>query len=86
MLKKERIAPQVVAEFDDSALMKYFRQSGHGIFSTPTIIERHVSNQYDVAAIGRTDAVNERFYAISSERKVKNPGVKLLAQVQCRTR
>jgi LysR family transcriptional activator of nhaA len=60
--------------------MKYFGQSGHGIFCTPSIIEHYVTSQYDVAVIGRTDAIKERFYAISPERKVKHPGVKLLAE------
>ena len=76
----EGIAPNIVAEFDDSALMKYFGQSGHGVFSTSSIIERHVTSQYGVAVIGRTEAIKERFYAISPERKVKHPGVKLLAE------
>ncbi|MFT7403154.1 MAG: LysR family transcriptional activator of nhaA [Zhongshania sp.] len=76
----ELIAPNIVAEFDDSALMKYFGQSGHGIFSTASIIEPHVTSQYGVAVIGRTEAIKERLYAISPERKVKHPGVKLLAE------
>lgn len=77
----EGIAPKIVAEFDDSALMKYFGQSGHGVFAAPTIIEKHVTQQYDVAVIGSTDAVSERFYAISPERKVKHPGVKHLVTI-----
>lgn len=77
---QESIAPNIVAEFDDSALMKYFGQSGHGVFSTPSIVESHVTNQYNVAVIGRTDAIKERFYAISPERKVKHPGVKILLE------
>lgn len=76
----ESIRPNIVAEFDDSALMKYFGQSGHGVFSTSSIIESHVTSQYDVAIIGRVDGIKERLYAISPERKVKHPGVKLLAQ------
>lgn len=72
------IYPTITAEFDDSAMMKYFGQSGYGVFCTPSIIERHVAQQYDVDIIGRTDQVTERFYAISPERKIKHPGVKLL--------
>jgi len=75
---QEQICPTTVAEFDDSAMMKYFGRSGYGIFCTPSIIEAHVVQQYDVSAIGRTTQVTERFYAISPERKVKHPGVKLL--------
>lgn len=78
--EQENTTPNIVAEFDDSALMKYFGQSGHGIFSTPSMIESHVIKQYDVAVIGRTEAIKERFYAISPERKMKHPGVKLLAE------
>lgn len=78
--EQENIRPNIVAEFDDSALMKYFGQSGQGVFSTPSIIENHVTNQYDVAVIGQTQAIKERFYAISPERKVKHPGVKLLVE------
>jgi LysR family transcriptional activator of nhaA len=74
------INPRIVAEFDDSALMKYFGQSGYGVFCTPSIIEEHVTKQYGVAVIGRTKYVRERFYAISPERKVKHPSVKSLLE------
>lgn len=72
------INPIIAAEFDDSALMKFFGQSGYGVFCTPTTIEEHVTKHYKVAIIGRTEDVRERFYAISPERKLKHPGVKLL--------
>ena len=75
-----QIRPQIVAEFDDSALMKFFGQSGYGVFCTPSIIEQHVTEQYHVAVVGRTDDVNERFYAISPERKLKHPAVKHLVE------
>jgi len=76
--EEKRITPHIVAEFDDSALLKNFAQAGHGVFSTPSIIEQHVQNQFGVEVIGRTTDIKERFYAISPERKVKHPGVKLL--------
>ena len=73
-----QIKPQIVAEFDDSALLKFFGQSGYGVFCTPSIIEDHVQDQYGVAVIGRTREVTERFYGISPERKLKHPGAKHL--------
>ncbi|MEC8429019.1 MAG: LysR substrate-binding domain-containing protein, partial [Pseudomonadota bacterium] len=76
--EKIKTHPVIAAEFDDSAMMKYFGQSGHGVFCTPSIIEQHVAKQYDVSVIGRTDEVTEQFYAISPERKIKHPGVKQL--------
>ncbi|NIB38785.1 transcriptional activator NhaR [Pseudomaricurvus alkylphenolicus] len=75
---QQQIYPEVVGEFDDSAMLKYFGQSGYGVFCTPSIIEQHVTRQYGVSVIGRTEQVMERFYAISPERKLVHPGVKLL--------
>lgn len=70
------ICPLVVADFDDSALMKFFGQSGTGAFCVPSTIEDHVLRQYKVSVIGRTGDIQERFYAISPERKIRHPGVK----------
>lgn len=69
------IRPHVVGQFDDSALLKVFGQSGVGAFATPSVIEKEVRQQYHVEVVGRTSEVKERFYAISAERKVKHPGV-----------
>lgn len=76
--EREGINPNIVAELDDSGLMKYLGQMGLGVFCTPTTIESHVTQQYNVAVVGRSDQVQERYYAISPERKVRHPGVRLL--------
>jgi len=39
------------------------------------VIAEEVCRQYGVRLIGQTEAVNESFYAISVERKVKHPGI-----------
>jgi LysR family transcriptional activator of nhaA len=72
---EQQIQPQIVGEFDDSALMQAFGQSGSGIFIGPSVIADEVQRQYGVQVIGQTDAVSESFYAISVERKVKHPGI-----------
>jgi LysR family transcriptional activator of nhaA len=69
------IQPVVVGEFDDNALLKAFGQAGVGVFCVPQAIEHEVERQYHVVPIGRTDAVRERFYAISPERRLKHPAV-----------
>ncbi|CRM65850.1 transcriptional activator NhaR [Pseudomonas fluorescens] len=71
----QQIQPRIIGEFDDSALMQAFGQSGSGIFIAPSVIADEVVRQYGVALIGQTDAVTESFYAISVERKVKHPGI-----------
>ncbi len=69
------VLPQVVAEFDDSALMKVFGQAGVGVFCVPTIIEAEVVRQYEVEVVGRTGDVREHFYVVSLERRLKHPAV-----------
>jgi LysR family transcriptional activator of nhaA len=65
----------VVAEFEDSALLKVFGADGLGLFAAPAVVEEEVIAQYNVELLGRADAVKERFYAISVERRLKNPAV-----------
>ena len=67
------ITPDIVAEFEDSAVMKLFGQAGYGIFCAPSPTAKHVMEQYDVVEIGYTSEVSEDFYLISPERKLKHP-------------
>lgn len=69
------IRPEIAGEFDDQALLAVFGQAGDGIFTVPSIIEQEVCLQHNVAIIGRSDAVRERFYAISVERIIRHPAV-----------
>ena len=73
--EKEGVFPAVVAEFEDSALMKAFGQAGAGIFPGPTATEPEITRQYDVEPVGCTEAIQERFYVISAERRIKHPAV-----------
>ncbi|KAF1008737.1 MAG: Transcriptional activator protein NhaR [Pseudomonas fluorescens] len=76
---EQQIQPRIVGEFDDSALMQAFGQSGSGIFIAPSVIAEEIQRQYGVVLIGQTDAVTESFHAISVERKVRHPGIKAIA-------
>ena len=69
------IRPSVVGEFDDQALLKTFGQAGDGIFASPTVIDEEVQRQPNVLVLGKTNAVRDRFYAISVERIIKHPAV-----------
>ena len=74
------VRPRVVAEFEDSALLKVFGQHGHGIFPAPSVLEDEVRRQYGVRTIGCADEVIERFYAISVERRIKHPAVAAITE------
>jgi len=71
----ESVHPMVVAEIEDSAVLKAFGQAGAGVFPIPAVVEQDVVKQYGVAVVGRVPEVVERFYAISVEKKLKNPAV-----------
>ena len=72
---QQRVHPRVVAEIEDSAVLKVFGQRGLGLFAGPTVLEREIRRQYAVRVVGRITAVRERFYAITAERKLTHPAV-----------
>ena len=74
-LEANNVRPEIVGEFDDSALMKAFGQAGAGLFVAPTTLASHVSEQYKTTAIGRIDTVIERLYAITTERRLTHPAI-----------
>ena len=74
------ISPMVVAEFEDSALMKAFGEAGVGIFPAPTAIAKEVCAMYNAECIGEANSVSETYYAISPERKLKHPAVLKLTE------
>ena len=69
------LKPRVVAEFEDSALLKAFGADGVGLFAASTAVESEIIAQYGVQLIGRLEGVKERFYAISVERRLTHPAV-----------
>jgi len=73
--QKEGIRPLVVGTFEDSALLEAFGQAGAGLFAMPAAIEAEVRRQYRVRLVGRLASVRQRFYAITVERKLRNPAV-----------
>jgi LysR family transcriptional activator of nhaA len=84
-LSEHDIFPQVIAEFEDSALLKMFGEAGEGIFPVPTAIEAKVIRQLGVATIGIMPEVHDRFYAISAEKRVQHPATLAIVR-QARTR
>jgi LysR family transcriptional activator of nhaA len=55
--------------------MKSFGKAGLGIFFMPSTIEEEVCREFDVTVIGRTQAVKQKFYVISAQRRVKAPAI-----------
>jgi len=74
------IAPRIIGEFDDSALLKVFGASGNGIFPAPLTIAQEVEHMCHATQIGSTNDVKEHYVAISPERKLKHPAVVQITQ------
>jgi LysR family transcriptional activator of nhaA len=73
--QKHRVRPRVVGTFEDSALLDAFGRAGAGLFAMPAAIEAELRRQYRVRVVGRLESVRQRFYAITVERKLRNPAV-----------
>lgn len=74
-LDAENIRPAIVGEFDDFSLMRIFGAAGRGVFAAPRVLDQELRRQYGLARLGTPAALRARFYAISVERKIKNPAV-----------
>ncbi len=80
-LERNSLHPQVVGEFDDSALLKTFASGGMGVFPATTMIHDELTKTYQVRRIGECTGVEEYFYAINTERRAQHPLVQKLLSV-----
>jgi LysR family transcriptional activator of nhaA len=69
------IRPEIVAELDDLALASVLGEEGLGVFAAPDVIAKELRQRYALELVGRAKDIRQRFYAISVERKIKNPAV-----------
>jgi LysR family transcriptional activator of nhaA len=69
------IRPDVIGEFEDSALLMAFGQRGAGVFPAPSPIAAEVERQYRVVPVGVVPGVRELLYAVSVERRITHPAV-----------
>jgi LysR family transcriptional regulator, transcriptional activator of nhaA len=80
--EQQGVVPNVVGEFEDSALLATFGSSGMGVFPASERMREKLSEGYGLKWIGPCEGVQEHFYAIGTARKVQHPLVqKLLASV-----
>jgi LysR family transcriptional regulator, transcriptional activator of nhaA len=75
-LDSRKLAPVVVGEFDDSALMKAFGAAGMGVFPAPLAVRAEIERNYGLGLIGIADGLSERYFAISAERRNTHPATR----------
>jgi LysR family transcriptional activator of nhaA len=79
--ESQSIQPRILAEFQDTALLTAFGQSGAGIFAAPLAIEEEVRSRYRVVRLGEVGPRVTEYYAVSAERKIKHPAATIIAEV-----
>jgi LysR family transcriptional activator of nhaA len=75
---KHDITPNVVGEFEDSALLKTFAASGLGVFPSGKLIARDLRETYGIELLGSCEDIYEYFYAIRNEKKIQHPLVEAI--------
>ncbi len=74
------VAPHIVAEVEDSALIKVFANQGLGFMAVPGVIAQAVCDRYDLKEVGQAEECVEQFYAITVERRIKHPAAIAITQ------
>jgi len=74
------ITPNIIGEFQDSALLKTFAASGMGVFPAGKLIENDLKETYGIELIGHCEDIYEYFYAIRSEKKIQHPLVQAIIE------
>lgn len=77
-LSKQGITPNIVGEFEDSALLKTFAASGLGVFPAGKLVEKDLKETYGMELLGDCEDIYEYFYAIRSEKKIQHPLVQAI--------
>ncbi|WP_348755664.1 LysR family transcriptional regulator [uncultured Aquincola sp.] len=74
------VRPNVVGEFEDSALLKTFGAGGMGVFPAALLVHDDLVEHYRVKPVGGCDGVREQFFAIGTERRVQHPLIRRLVE------
>lgn len=71
------VRPTVVAEVDDSALLKTLGAAGHGVVPAPELVATELRALYGLELLGRL-AVKESYFAVTLEQQLSHPAVEAI--------
>lgn len=72
------LAPRVIAQVQDSALIKTMAQTGLGVFAGPEAIAEAICRTFEVQLLGRIPELRERYWAISPDRRLASPALQAM--------
>lgn len=76
--REEHIAPRVVAEFEDLALMKVMASEGRGFIAVPSMAARDAVEHYGFQILGEATKCRVSFHAITAERRIHHPAATVI--------
>lgn len=77
-LAQHGVKPRIAGEFEDSALLDTFGREGLGLFPGPLALSSQINEQLGGVLVGALDGVSEQIWAITSQRRIRHPGVETL--------
>lgn len=82
-LQEHDVRPRVVAEIEDSGLLKALGAAGAGLFPAAMLVRDEIEQRYGATLVAEVPSVTERFWGITIDRQVRHP---LVQQVLDRAR
>lgn len=67
-------------EVDDAGLLRALGIAGRGVFPVRSALKAEVDDLRDVSLVGPCEGVQERYYAITTDRRLKHPAVVALVE------
>jgi LysR family transcriptional activator of nhaA len=75
------LRPRLVAEVEDSALIKDLAEDGLGFFAVPNLVADEVRRRHRMGLVGATEECRESVVVISAERRLTHPAVQAVTSV-----
>ncbi|HRJ54216.1 MAG TPA: LysR family transcriptional regulator [Candidatus Thiothrix moscowensis] len=76
---KQKVTPQIVGEFDDSALMREFGHAGIGVFVAPSVLRDMLTHTPEIVYLGDAEDIQIEFFAITA-RRMESRAVKAITK------
>ena len=77
-LESKNAKPTTSTDCDDASLAASLAAANDGVFSAPTPLAYELQKRFGAVVLGRADAIRQKVYAITTERKPKVPAVAAL--------
>ena len=78
--RAQHVKPNVVAEFEDLALMKVMAADGRGFIAVPTVALKDAVSHYQFRSLGQATRCRVQFHAFTAERRIAHPAVSLITR------